>query len=126
MIRCVDCKQVEDEIKRAVATMKALPPVKVQGYFSLLSRIIPAEVTSADADDPIRFHPLPSDITRMDWVIEHWLVLLDCDTRKLVWSRCAGMGWKRLSRMYGGASKVTLWRRYRDALELILSKQAKI
>ena len=110
---------VEERLEEAASVLKRLPPVKVQGYFSLWPRYI-YEFADLVGQEP-REMPLPppsaASITRMDEAME-WLNWLEPDDAKLVWRRAERTPWKGIC-VQLGMSRATAHRHWQYALVVI-------
>ena len=87
--------EIKENLHFAAQIMRRLPAVKVQGYNCSWPKYC------MDADDyknekDIWMMPLPEEITIMENILE-WLEYTDYETRRIVWLRSCGMGWKRMS-----------------------------
>ncbi len=85
---------VQAYFEEAAEVMKALPPVRVQGYFSTW----PTPVHDFwDAygwhEAECRWRPTPRQITRMEHVCE-WLRFVPVREGKIIWRRASGVPWK--------------------------------
>lgn len=86
---------VEERLVEAADTLKRLPKVKVQGYFTTWPPII-REHWQADGWAEVKLRrgpPAPRAIDRMDEAFG-WLRWLDPDDAKIVWLRASGERWK--------------------------------
>lgn len=110
---------VEERLEEAANIIKRLPPVKVQGYYSLWPRYR-YEFADLVGQDPPKTHlppPSPGAITRMDEAME-WLKWLEPDDAKLVWARSERTPWKGICARFG-LSRATAYRHWQYALVLI-------
>lgn len=110
---------VEERLEEAANVMKRLPPVKVQGYYSLWPRYVYEFADLVGQDEPkLRLPPpSPDAITRMDEAME-WLKLLEPDDAKLVWMRAERVQWKAIC-VRLGVSRATAHRHWQYAMVLI-------
>jgi len=109
---------VVERFREAVLTLKKLPPVKVQGYYSVWPaiKLTPLEILQQDKK-PLRLRALPDAISRLDEVLT-WLPWLSVDERRLVWQRASGVRWKVICAELGcGRSKA--WHKWGTALEKV-------
>jgi hypothetical protein len=104
--------------REAVLTLKKLPPVRVQGYFTVWPaiKLTPLEILQQDKK-PMRLLAMPEAITRLDEVLT-WLPWLSVDERRLVWQRAARVRWKTICSELG-CTRATAWRLWITALEKI-------
>jgi len=109
---------VAERFREAVATLKKLPPVKVQGYFSVWPaiKLSPLEISQQDRKSP-RLLAEPDAITRLDEVLT-WLPWMTVAERRLVWQRAARVRWKVICAGLG-CGRLTAWRRWVAALEKV-------
>lgn len=93
---------IEERLEEAANVMRRLPPVKVQGYYSLWPRYVYEFADLVGQDEPkLRLPPPSSDaITRMDEAME-WLRWLEPDDAKLVWRRAERRRWKAICVEFG-------------------------
>ncbi len=110
---------VEERLAEAADVMKRLPPVKVQGYYSLWPRYVYEFADLVGQEPPKLKLPAPSAaaITRMDEAME-WLKLLEPDDAKLVWLRAERVQWKAICVRFG-MSRATAHRHWQYAMVLI-------
>lgn len=117
-----DESYVEDRIGSAARTLRRLPDVKVQGYFSTWPAIIrePLEILQMEPE-PMRVRPSQQDITEMEEVLFIWLKWIEPEERRLVWLRAERVRWKLIcARM--GVGRTKAWELYRRALARIASR----
>lgn len=117
-----DESYVEDRIGSAARTLRRLPDVKVQGYFSTWPAIIrePLEILQMEPE-PMRVRPSQLDITEMEEVLFIWLKWIEPEERRLVWLRAERVRWKLIcARM--GVGRTKAWEMYRRALARIASR----
>ena len=76
---------VANRFTEAARTARRLPPVRVQGYFSVWPAFVRTEYERLAGDDapPLRFPPSPKEVDQMLEVMR-WVQWLDVDQRKLV------------------------------------------
>lgn len=112
-------KVVAERVEEAADTLRRLPAVKVQGYFSTWPEVV------RDFWDAYGWHdaevrpgpPLPRAIDRMDETL-CWLRWLDPDETRLVWLRAEGVRWKLICARFG-VGRTTAWHRWESALAKI-------
>lgn len=113
-------KEIEERFEEAARTMRRLPPVKVQGYFSAWPTVV-HDPRDAYGWEPVRLKlgpPTADAISRMEETLS-WLYLLhDTDDRKIVWCRANSLPWKVVCYRFGMARQ-TAWRRWAYALMVI-------
>jgi hypothetical protein len=110
---------IEERLVEAANVMRRLPPVKVQGYYSLWPRYR-YEFADLVGQDPPKTRlppPSPDAITRMDETME-WLRWLEPEDAKLVWARAERTPWKGIC-VQLGMSRATAHRHWQYALVLI-------
>ncbi len=116
-----DSEMVELRFEEAIYTLKKLPAVKVQGYFSVWPNIVrEGNEKIFEEKLQIKLKALPDEISRLDQVIE-WSTWLEPHERKLVWKRAMGIRWKALCYEFG-CDRSTVWRYYKLALTKISSR----
>lgn len=113
---------VEDRIQAAARTLRRMPDVKVQGYFSTWPTIIrePLEILQMEPE-PMRLYPSQKSITDMEEVLFEWLKWLEPDERRLVWLRAERVRWKLICARFG-VGRTKAWEMYRRALARIAAK----
>ena len=114
--------EVEERLRSAARTLRRLPNVKVQGYFSTWPTIIrePLEILQMEAE-PLRITPSMADITEMEEVLFVWLKWLEPEERRLVWLRAERVRWKLICGRFG-VGRTKAWEMYRRALACIAAK----
>lgn len=114
--------EVEERLRSAARTLRCLPNVKVQGYFSTWPTIIrePLEILQMEAE-PLRITPSMADITEMEEVLFVWLKWLEPEERRLVWLRAERVRWKLICGRFG-VGRTKAWEMYRRALASIAAK----
>ena len=114
-------QMVADRLEDAVATLRRLPPVKVQGYFSIWPNIKYTEMEVLRMEKlPIRLRALPDAIDRLEETMG-WMAWLDAEERKLVWKRAARVRWKTLCWELG-CDRTTLWRKWLIAITKVSTR----
>ena len=113
---------VEERLRSAARTLRRLPNVKVQGYFSTWPTIIrePLEILQMEPE-PMRITPSMADITEMEEVLFVWLKWLEPEERRLVWLRAERVRWKLICGRFG-VGRTKAWEMYRRALASIATK----
>ncbi len=114
--------EVEERLRSAARTLRRLPNVKGQGYFSTWPTIIrePLEILQMEPE-PLRIKPSIADITEMDEVWFVWLKWLEPEDRRLVWLRAERVRWKLICGRFG-VGRTKAWEMYRRALASIAAK----
>ena len=114
--------EVEERLRSAARTLRRLPNVKVQGYFSTWPTIIrePLEILQMEPE-PLRITPSMADITEMEEVLFVWLIWLEPEERRLVWLRAERVRWKLICGRFG-VGRTKAWEMYRRALASIAAK----
>ena len=112
---------VADHFEEAFRTLRKLPPVKTQGYFNTWPEIVRTSREIAAMDlEPMRVWPSAAAITRLEQTFD-WVLWIEEDERKLVWSRAARRPWKHISYDLG-VDRSTAWRRWQIALTKIAAR----
>ena len=108
---------VADRFIEAARTAHRLPPVRVQGYFTLWPTVVRSEWErmSADEQPKLHFQPSPSEVDAMLEVM-HWVQWLEVEQRHLVWMRAKRYGWREISIRFGCCTK-TAQRRWAQSLQ---------
>lgn len=114
--------EVEERLRSAARTLRRLPNVKVQGYFSTWPTIIrePLEILQMEPE-PMRIRPTAEDISEMEEVLFVWLKWLEPEERRLVWLRAERVRWKLICGRFG-VGRTKAWEMYRRALACIAAK----
>ena len=114
--------EVEERLRSAARTLRRLPNVKVQGYFSTWPTIIrePLEILQMEPE-PLRITPSMADITEMEEVLFIWLKWIEPEERRLVWLRAERVRWKLICGRFG-VGRTKAWEMYRRALASIAAK----
>jgi hypothetical protein len=117
---------VADELEDAVRTLAKLPPVVVQGYFTVWPVIKYTEMEVLQMEKlPIKLRARLDEITRLEETFS-WMACLEIDERKLIWRRAAKVRWKLICNEFG-CGRATAWRHWVFALTKIatfLNEQA--
>ena len=97
---------VANRFEEAASTARRLPPVRVQGYFTLWPTVVRSEWErmSADEQPKMHFQPSPSEVDAMLEVM-HWVQWLEVEQRHLVWMRAKRYGWREISIRFGCCTK---------------------
>jgi Domain of unknown function (DUF6362) len=109
-------RDVAEFLEEAARTLRRLPPVTVQGFFSTWPPVIRDfwEAFGWNAVE-VRLGPPSSDaIDRMDAALR-WLLCLEPDEVRLVWLRAEGVRWKSIAHRFG-MDRSTAWRHWTCAL----------
>ena len=111
---------VEERIVEAAATLKRLPGLRSQGYFSTWPEIRRTAKEMAEGMPLPMQLPPPSSaaITRMEEAIT-WNRFLQSEETHLMWARAEGISWKELCYRFG-ISRPTANRRWEYALSVIV------
>lgn len=116
-------KMVEAYLMEAADVMKTLPPVKVQGYFSVWPTVLhdfwDAYGWNETAQQK-RWRPTPKQIDQMEYVCQwlRWPTVLES---KIIWDRSCEIPWKVIEHKRQ-ASRSTLWRHYGSGINKIVAK----
>lgn len=130
-----ELRKIENDIRKAAEVDKALPPVFKANYRSPLGAMIApdAEVLA----ERNFYDEVPSTFTNDDikiWekVCFDWLPILPRTNQNIIWWRCCGMGWKRISRrlkekgyLNQEVHRITLFRYFVKGLEKIKNSCSK-
>lgn len=109
---------VSDQLEDAVITLRKLPPVVVQGYFTVWPKIKYTELEILQQEQrPLKLRARTEEITRLEETFS-WMACLEIEERKLVWKRAAKVRWKDLCRELG-CDRSTAWRKWVIALTKI-------
>ncbi len=112
---------VADHFEEAFRTLRKLPPVKVQGYFTTWPAIVrTSREIAAMEPQPMRVWPSAAAITRLEQTFD-WVLWIEEDERKLVWARAARRPWKQIS-VEHACDRTTAWRRWQLALTKIATR----
>jgi hypothetical protein len=116
---------IEDVAARfdeAARTAQRLPPVRVQGYFSVWPAFRHDEwqTYAAGEYDDRPLPPSPKAVERMQETMR-WVQWLDVEERHLVWMRAKGIEWKIVCRRFG-CDRTTAWRHWRRALQVVAGR----
>ena len=110
---------VAARFEEAASTGRRLPPVRVQGYYTVWPVFIRQEWEALAADEKVYrpFPPSPEDIDRMLEVMR-WVRWLEVEQRHLVWMRAKRYGWRDITIRFA-CDRTTAWRRWQRALETV-------
>jgi hypothetical protein len=112
---------VADHFEEAFRTLRKLPPVKAQGYFSTWPAVVhTAREIAFMEPEPMRVWPSSAAISRLEQTFD-WMPWLEEAERKLIWSRAARVPWKQICGELG-CDRTTAWRRWQLALTKIASR----
>ena len=113
---------VANRFEEAASTARRLPPVRVQGYFTLWPTVVRSEWErmSADEQPKMHFQPSPSEVDAMLEVM-HWVQWLELEQRHLVWMRAKRYGWRDITIRFA-CDRSTAWRRWQRALEIVVER----
>jgi len=115
-------EMVAGRLAEAADTLRRLPAVKVQGYFSAWPPIVRDFWEAFGWNDAeVRLGPpTPKAIDRMDETIE-WFKWLEPDETKLIWLRAEGVRWKLICARFR-IGRTTAWYRWSGALAKIAAR----
>jgi hypothetical protein len=114
-----DC--VADHFEEAFRTLRKLPPVKARGYFNAWPAILRSQKEiMAMEPEPMRVWPSADAITRLEQTFD-WVLWIEEDERRLVWSRAARVPWKQICVQHA-CDRTTAWRRHKLALTKIAAR----
>jgi hypothetical protein len=114
-------EDVASRFQDAVVTGRRLPPVRVQGYFSLWPPIVRQTWERfADHDRVIRFPPSPADVDRMLEAMG-WVQWLEVEQRHLVWMRADNYEWNEIGRRFA-CCRTTAWRRWKLSIQVVVEQ----
>ena len=101
-------EDVANRFEQAARTARRLPPVRVQGYFSVWPAFVRTEYERMAGDDPppVRFPPSPVEIDQMLEVMR-WVQWLEVEQRHLVWMRAKRYRWAEISIRFGCCARTT-------------------
>ena len=104
----------------SVSTSRRLPPVRVQGYFSVWPAFVRKEWEALSRDEPVypRFPPSPDAIERMLETMR-WMQWLEVEQRHLVWMRAKRYGWREIAIRFA-SDRTTAWRHWKSAMDVVV------
>ncbi len=111
-------KAVAERLEESIRTLRRMPPVKAQSYFTVWPAIQreAAEILAMEKK-PLRLRALPAAIDRMEETLT-WMLCIEVEERHLVWKRAARVRWKTLCWELG-CDRTTAWRKWNVALAKI-------
>ena len=114
---CTDT--VAARLEEAANTGRRLPPVRVQGYYTVWPVFVRQEWETLAADEKVYrpFPPSPKDIDRMLEVMR-WVQWLEVEQRHLVWMRAKRYGWREIGIRFACCTK-TAHRHWQKALQTL-------
>ena len=124
-----DLMLIENNIRKAAEVDKVLPPVFKANYRSPLGAMIapePEVLAERNFYDEVPTSITNEDIKVWEKVCFDWLPILPRTDQNIIWWRCCGMGWKRISRQLKAIGylsqevhRITLFRYFVKGLEKI-------
>ena len=114
---CTDT--VAARLEKAANTGRRLPPVRVQGYYTVWPVFVRQEWETLAADEKVYrpFPPSPKDIDRMLEVMR-WVQWLEVEQRHLVWMRAKRYGWREIGIRFACCTK-TAQRHWQKSLQTL-------
>ena len=114
---CTDT--VAARLEEAANTGRRLPPVRVQGYYTVWPVFVRQEWETLAADEKVYrpFPPSPKDIDRMLEVMR-WVQWLEVEQRHLVWMRAKRYGWREIGIRFACCTK-TAQRHWQKAMQTL-------
>jgi len=114
---CTDT--VAARLEEAANTGRRLPPVRVQGYYTVWPVCVRQEWETLAADEKVYrpFPPSPKDIDRMLEVMR-WVQWLEVEQRHLVWMRAKRYGWREIGIRFACCTK-TAQRHWQKSLQTL-------
>lgn len=114
---CTDT--VAARLEEAANTGRRLPPVRVQGYYTVWPVFVRQEWETLAADKKVYrpFPPSPKDIDRMLEVMR-WVQWLEVEQRHLVWMRAKRYGWREIGIRFACCTK-TAQRHWQKSLQTL-------
>jgi len=115
-------EDVANRFEDAASTARRLPPVRVQGYFTVWPMIVRSEWERMSAEEQPRLHFQPSPV-EVDAMLEvmHWVQWLELDQRHLVWMRAKRYGWRDIAIRFACCAK-TAQRHWQAALQCVAQR----
>ena len=115
-------EDVANRFEDAASTARRLPPVRVQGYFTVWPMIVRSEWERMSAEEQPRLHFQPSPV-EVDAMLEvmHWVQWLELDQRHLVWMRAKRYGWRDIAIRFACCTK-TAQRHRQAALQCVAQR----
>jgi hypothetical protein len=110
---------VAARFSEAAETGRRLPPVRVQGYFSVWPAFA-REVWETYPEEDHDYRPSPPSPQAIERMMEtmQWVQWLEVEQRHLVWMRAKQCEWKTICRRFG-CNRTTAWRRWQKALQVV-------
>ena len=103
-------------MRSAVRTLRRMPPVKVQGYFSTWPDIVRDQMEILQMEkEPLRIRPSARDIQELEEVLFEWMPILTVDERRLLWARANRVPWKMVCGELG-VGRTKAWEIYKHTL----------
>lgn len=117
---------VANRFEAAASTARRLPPVRVQGYFTVWPMIVRSEWERMSAEERPKLHFQPSPV-EVDAMLEvmHWVQWLELDQRHLVWMRAKRYGWRDIAIRFACCTK-TAQRHWQVALLSVAQRLSTI
>ena len=114
---CTDT--VAARLEEAANTGRRLPPVRVQGYYTVWPVFVRQEWETLATDEKVYrpFPPSPKDIDRMLEVMR-WVQWLEVEQRHLVWMRAKRYGWREIGIRFACCTK-TAQRHWQKSLQTL-------
>ncbi len=107
---------VEEQLRSAIRTLKRMPPVRVQGYYSAWPEVVRDQIEILNmAKEPLRVRPTARDIQELEQVLFDWIPSVSIDERRLLWSRAARVPWKMICAELG-VGRTKAWEMYKRTL----------
>ena len=112
-------EDVAARFSEAAETGRRLPPVRVQGYFSVWPAFARKE-WEGFTDKDYEYRPLPPSPEAIDRMLEamRWVQWLEVEQRHLVWMRAKRYGWRDITIRFA-CDRTTAWRRWQRAMEIV-------
>ena len=112
-------EDVAARFSEAAETGRRLPPVRVQGYFSVWPAFARKE-WEGFTDKDHEYRPLPPSPEAIDRMLEtmRWVQWLEVEQRHLVWMRAKRYGWRDITIRFA-CDRTTAWRRWQRAMEIV-------
>ena len=115
-------EDVAARFSEAAETGRRLPPVRVQGYFSVWPAFARKE-WEGFTDKEYEYRPLPPSPEAIDRMLEamRWVQWLEEEQRHLIWMRAKQYEWRVICRRFG-CERTTAWRRWQRALQIVAER----
>lgn len=111
---------IEAQLRSAIITLKRMPPVKVQGYFSTWPNIVRDRIEILNIEkEPLRVRPSAKDIQELETILFEWMPILTVDERRLLWARASRVPWKMICGELG-VGRTKAWEMYKYTLGKIV------